>query len=90
MLSIHPLEHLITSRLQCEVEIWTHLIEVEVCIENIASHVMRIGTRESDTIEPVDRVDIFEEFTERGFWGSFLKGAVAIATEDFLSFLYNL
>ena len=32
-------------------QIRTHLREVEVRVEDIAGHVMRIGARESDTIE---------------------------------------
>lgn len=48
-------------------EIVTHLIELEMCIENIAGHIVRITGSETDTIQSFDGVDFLQKFTERGF-----------------------
>lgn len=70
MFAIHTLEHRVASRLKGEVQIRTHMLEFKVCIENISGHIMWIRTRESDPIESIYGIDLFEKFTEWGLQAS--------------------
>lgn len=63
-------------------EIVTHLREVEVSIENISSHVMRIRTRKSDTIESIYGIYLIEEFSKWRLENLLCKGGARRA-EDF-------
>ena len=47
-------------------EIITQVREIEVGIEDILRHIMRIGAREADTIESIDATDLVEEISK---WG---------------------
>ena len=64
MFAIHFLEHGITARLKCKMQVRTQMLEVKMRIENITSHVMRIRTRKPNTIESCYSVNLFQEFTK--------------------------
>jgi hypothetical protein len=59
VLSVHFLQHGVRPRLESEVQMWSHMRQVEVRREDIERHIMRIGAREADTIESVDFTDFF-------------------------------
>ena len=100
MFSIHTTEHVIGTALECEVKRMACVLELEMSIENIARHVVRIRRGETNTVNSGDGVYLFEEGTEGGFHvggcpcegrfvPEFLAGEFAVAV-DILSEEDNL
>lgn len=68
-------------------EIVAHIRELEVSIEDIPSHIMGIGARESNTINTIDIIDFFEKFTKWSLENLLCKGGARRA-EDFYLLYY--
>jgi hypothetical protein len=65
MFAVHPLEHRVGSGLEREVEIVAERGNLEVRVQDIRGHVVRIARSEADTVESRDFPEFVEQFPER-------------------------
>lgn len=67
MLPIHSPQHVIIPALKGEMEIIACVLEVEVRIEDILRHIMRIRRSETDPVYSSDSIHLFKKLSEWGF-----------------------
>ena len=68
MLAVHRLQYPVRSGLEGEVEVRAERWDLEVCVQDVSGHVVRIGTREADPVDPFDVPEFVQEFPKRRFF----------------------